>query len=74
MEPDSPLVPCFPVCHRVLYLHHFFLCLSIVLSERILHSKFHFYADDLQIYLSGNRSDLDGLIARVNENLEVIHR
>jgi hypothetical protein len=36
------------------------------LSERIRHSKLHFYADDLQIYLSGNRSDLDGLIARVN--------
>jgi hypothetical protein len=42
-------------------------CMSIT-------SKFHFYADDLQIYLSGNRSDLDGLIARVNEDLEAIHR
>jgi hypothetical protein len=36
--------------------------------------KFHFYADGLQIYLSGNRSDLDGLIARMNEDLEAIHR
>jgi hypothetical protein len=44
------------------------------LSERIRHSKFHFYADDLQIYFSGNRSDLDGLIAQVNEDLEAIHR
>jgi hypothetical protein len=43
------------------------------LSESIYHSKFHFYADDLQIYLSGNRSNLDGLIARVNEDLEAIH-
>jgi hypothetical protein len=44
------------------------------LSERIRHSKFQFYADDLQIYLSSNRSDLDGLIARANEDLEAIHR
>jgi hypothetical protein len=44
------------------------------LSQRIRHSKLNFYADDLQIYLLGNRSDLDGLIARVNEDLEAIHR
>jgi hypothetical protein len=44
------------------------------LSERIRHWKFHFYADDLQIYLSGNRSNLDSLIARVSEDLEAIHR
>jgi hypothetical protein len=52
----------------------FFSMFVNCLSERIRHSKFHFYADDLQIYLSGNRSDLDGLIARVNEDLEAIHR
>jgi hypothetical protein len=44
------------------------------LSERIRHSKFHYYADDLQIYLSGNRSDLDGLIARMHKDVEAIHR
>jgi hypothetical protein len=43
------------------------------LSERIRHSKFHFYTDDLQIYVSG-MVDLDGLIARVNEDLEAKNR
>jgi hypothetical protein len=31
-------------------------------------SKFHFYADDLQIYLSGRRGDLAGLAARSQPN------
>jgi hypothetical protein len=52
----------------------FFSMFVNCLTERFRHSKFHFYADDLQIYLSRNRSDLDGLIARVNEDLEAIHR
>jgi hypothetical protein len=53
----------------------FFSMFVNCLSEYIRHSRFHFYTDDLiQIYLSGNRSDLDGLIARVNEDLEAIHR
>jgi hypothetical protein len=64
----------FPVCPRVLYLHHvfFYVC---QLSVRTYSSfEISFYVDDLQIYLSGNRFDLNGLIARVNEDLENIHR
>jgi hypothetical protein len=57
-----------------MYNHHFFSMFVNCLSERIRHSKFNIYADDLQIYLSGSRSDLNGLIARVNEDLEAIHR
>lgn len=38
------------------------------------HCKYHFYADDLQIYLSGDKSDIDGMVARVNEDLEAIFR
>jgi hypothetical protein len=39
-------------------------------------SKFHFYADadDLQIYLSGDRRDLDEMIFPFNEDLPVISR
>jgi Reverse transcriptase (RNA-dependent DNA polymerase) len=36
------------------------------------HCNFHFYADDLQIYLSGNKEDIADIIARVNEDLEAI--
>jgi hypothetical protein len=32
-------------------------------------SKFHMYADDLQIYLSGNKKDIDEMILVFNENL-----
>jgi hypothetical protein len=53
----------FPVCSRVLYLHHFFSMFVNCLSERIRNFIF--------MLMSGNRSDLDGLIARVNE---AIHR
>jgi hypothetical protein len=53
---------------------YFFSMFVNCLSERIRNSEFHFHADELQIYLSGNHSDLDGLIARVNEDLEAIHR
>jgi hypothetical protein len=42
---------------------------SMLLSERIHHPKFHFYVNDLQLYLLGDHDDLDGLIARVNEDL-----
>lgn len=38
----------------------------------IQNCKFHFYADDLQIYLSGDKNDIDGIIARVNEDLAEI--
>jgi hypothetical protein len=37
-------------------------------------SKFHFYADDLQIYLSGDRKDLDEIISALNEDLAAISR
>lgn len=42
------------------------------LSSLLQIAKFHFYADDLQIYMSGKRGDLDGLVARVNSELAVI--
>jgi hypothetical protein len=35
-------------------------------------SKFHFFADDLQIYLSGDRKDLDEMISALNEDLAAI--
>jgi hypothetical protein len=38
----------------------------------ILFSKFHFYADDLQIYLSGDRKDLDEMISAHSEDLAAI--
>jgi hypothetical protein len=38
------------------------------------HCQFYFYADDLQIYLSGDKNDIDGSAARVNEDLEAIFR
>jgi hypothetical protein len=37
-------------------------------------SKFHFYADDLQIYLSGDRKDLDDIISALNQDLAAISR
>jgi hypothetical protein len=39
------------------------------LCSCIRFSKFHFYADDLQIYLSGNRKDVDEMISTLNEHL-----
>jgi hypothetical protein len=36
--------------------------------------QFHFYPDDLQIYSSGNKNDIDGIVARVNEDLEAVFR
>jgi hypothetical protein len=36
--------------------------------------KFHFYADDLQIYLSGDRKDLKEMISTRNEDLAAISR
>jgi hypothetical protein len=35
---------------------------------------FHFYADDLQIYLSGDRKDLDEMVSALNEDLAAIYR
>jgi hypothetical protein len=72
MVPDRPPVPCFPMCPRVLYLHHFFLFLSIVCPNVFIFQNFIFML--MTCKLSGNRSDLDGLITRVTEDLEAIHR
>jgi hypothetical protein len=44
------------------------------LCSCIRFSKFHFYADDLQIYLSGDRKDLDEMISVLNEDLVAISR
>jgi hypothetical protein len=35
-------------------------------------SKFHFYAVDLQIYLSGDMKDLDGMVSALNEDFAAI--
>jgi hypothetical protein len=40
----------------------------------IYFSKFHFYADDLRIYLSGDRKDWDEMISALNEDLAAIYR
>jgi hypothetical protein len=37
-------------------------------------SKFRFHADDLQIYLSGDRKDLDEMASVLNEDLAAISR
>jgi hypothetical protein len=37
-------------------------------------TKFHFYADDLQMYLSGDKKDLSGLISVLNDDLALISR
>jgi hypothetical protein len=42
------------------------------LCSYIRFSKFHFYADDLQIYLSEDRKDLDEMIFALNEDLAAI--
>jgi hypothetical protein len=44
------------------------------LCSCISFSNFHFYADDLQIYLSGDRKDLDEMISALNEDLAAIYR
>jgi hypothetical protein len=44
------------------------------LCSCIRFSKFHFYADDLQIYLSGDMEDLNEKISALNEDLTVISR
>jgi hypothetical protein len=44
------------------------------LCSCIRFSKFHFYSDDLQIYLSGYRKDLDEMISALNEDLAAISR
>jgi hypothetical protein len=42
------------------------------LSATLRDSKFHFYADDLQVYLTGKHGNLAGLANRVNSELAVI--
>jgi hypothetical protein len=42
------------------------------LCSCIRFSKFHFYADDLQIYLSGDKKDLDEMTSALNEDLTAI--
>jgi hypothetical protein len=44
------------------------------LCSCIRFSKFHFYADDLQIYLSGDMKDLDEMISALKEDLAAIFR
>jgi Reverse transcriptase (RNA-dependent DNA polymerase) len=52
----------------------FFAMFLDFLNLVIRHCKFHFYADDLQIYLSGDKNDIDGIVSRVNEDLDAIFR
>jgi hypothetical protein len=55
--PPCLVFRCAPgICTFTTFFSMFVNCLS----ERNRQSKLHFYADDLQIYLSGNQSDLDG--------------
>jgi Reverse transcriptase (RNA-dependent DNA polymerase) len=42
------------------------------LSSALRVADFHFYADDLQIYVSGKRGDLNNLVRKVNSELAVI--
>jgi hypothetical protein len=44
------------------------------LCSSIHFAKFHFYADDLQIYLSGDSKDLSGIISALNDDLASISR
>jgi hypothetical protein len=44
------------------------------LCSSIRYAKFHLYADDLQIYLSGDKKDLNGIISVLNDDLTSISR
>jgi hypothetical protein len=55
------------------HLRSFFLSSSIICVLEFF-SNFHFYAGDLQIYLSGDRKDLDGIVFALNEDLVAITR
>jgi hypothetical protein len=44
------------------------------LCSCIRFTKYHFYADDLQIYLSGDSKDLDEMISALNEDLGAIYQ
>jgi hypothetical protein len=46
----------------------FFSILINDLRSCIRFTKFHFYADDPQIYLFGDRKDLDEMISALNED------
>jgi hypothetical protein len=37
-------------------------------------AKFHLYADDLQIYISGDKKDLSGIFSALNDDLALISR
>jgi hypothetical protein len=52
----------------------FFSMFSNNLRSCIRFSKFHFYADDLQIYLSGDMKDFGEMISALNEDLFAISR
>jgi hypothetical protein len=44
------------------------------LCSSIRFAKFHYYADDLQIYLSGDKKDFSGIISALNDDLASISR
>jgi hypothetical protein len=44
------------------------------LCSSIRFAKFHFYADDLQIYLSEDRKDLNGIISALSDDLASFSR
>jgi hypothetical protein len=52
----------------------FFFIFINGLCSSIRNAKFHFYADDLQIYLSGDKKDLSGIISALNDDLASIAR
>lgn len=43
-------------------------------GEVLKHSKYNFYADDLQIYIHCEPKDIHNVIVRINEDIASIHR